>query len=630
MRRASSAWFVTRGWLVAVGAMAAALLAGCSHEAAPPVKYTRAEMTVVQVDNVTAVLPPPPADAQWREVALPLTLRPQADERNTDGGRRYDVIWLRFPAPAPSTAVQQMYLPRVTFANNPQLRTKLPLPFRDSIHEMGPRWNVPLRFLFDPAQLNSPGLIELGMFRVHGRPLFLSPVWVGADPSAIDRWYRVRLALHTGLSMTLAATLGVFAVFAFGFWLRRRESLYLIAAAAMTAWVVRLLHYFVGTVENPEAAKWFTWISIISMLWVMLFTYQFALRLHQTAVPWMERALLAFAVLFTVGSSPLTPIDTMRGGTVIYAVASLVSLAVILTVTWHFVRKPDRGWGLIAVCLWLSLIFGVHDFALRGGWVHPQSIFLMPLSAALIFGVFGYAILARYTDALSSLERMNLVLDERVHEARRALETSYAELARIQAEQAAAAERERLVRDMHDGIGSALSSSLLLAEQGRLDDKATADVLRQCIEDLRLTIDSADAAEGDLVTLLATLRFRIGNRLAAAGIAMDWEVGDIPPQPRLTADTALQVLRIVQEALTNVIKHARARRVRVSISHGHAAVRVCIDDDGVGFKAVAAPAGRGLVNQRRRAAAIGATIDVDSSPTGTRVTLTLPSATSAA
>ena len=62
------------------------------------------------------------------------------------------------------------------------------------------------------------------------------------------------------------------------------------------------------------------------MLWVMLFTYQFALRLHQTAVPWLERALLGFAVLFTVGSSPLTPVDTMHGGTVIYTAASRASV----------------------------------------------------------------------------------------------------------------------------------------------------------------------------------------------------------------------------------------------------------------------------------------------------------------
>lgn len=624
MKRASSDWCATERLSRLAAASAAVLLAGCTAQPAPVVHYTRAEMTRVPMDALSPYLTAPAPDATWTAVELPLLLRPAAGERAGGDDGRYDIVWLRFAFEPQIRGIGQLYLPRVTHTNFPQLRTRLALPFDDAIHSLGPRWNVPLRIAFDPAHLPSPHTLELGLARTHGRQLLVSPAWAGAVPSAIDLWYRTRLALQSGLPMTLAATLAIFAAFAFAFWLRRRERLYLIAAAAMAAWVLRLLHYFVGHIPDGAVSDWFWWASITSMLWVMLFTYQFALRLHEMRMRWVESGLLAFAAAVTLATSPLMPVDVWRGGTLVYGAAALVSVAVTLLVTGHFLRHKDRSWGLIAACLWLSLAFGVHDLGLRAGWVHPQSIYLMPLSALLIFGVFGYAILERYAGAISALERSNLLLDERVNLARRALEDSYAQLSRSQAERAAAAERERLVRDMHDGIGSALTSSLLLAEQGRLDDRATADMLRQCIEDLRLTIDSTDAGAGDLVTLLATLRFRIGSRLAAAGIAMAWEVEEIPPLPWLTPDASLQVLRIVQEALTNVIKHAHASRVRLAISHEQAAVRVRIEDDGCGFAQDVSAAGRGLTNQRRRAAAIGASIAVASGPAGTCVTLTLP------
>lgn len=188
-------------------------------------------------------------------------------------------------------------------------------------------------------------------------------------------------------------------------------------------------------------------------------------------------------------------------------------------------------------------------------------------------------------------------------------------------------ERQRLMHDMHDGVGSHLIALLRMAESGTASPAAMADLLRGAIEELRLTIDSLEPLEHDLVTLLATLRNRVGRRLEGAGLVLEWAMADMPPLPWLEPAQALQVLRLVQEAITNVVKHARARTLRVSAGPAGGALEVCIADDGCGFDPATANAGQGLAGMRKRAQALGAELLVDAAPgAGCRVRLRLPSA----
>ena len=223
-----------------------------------------------------------------------------------------------------------------------------------------------------------------------------------------------------------------------------------------------------------------------------------------------------------------------------------------------------------------------------------------------------------------------------VAEQRRRLELLSAEVQQQQMqlreserEQAVLNERQRLLRDMHDGLGASLVLALKMIEEGRLTIDEAAVVLRECLDDLRLVIDSLEPFEHNLVTLLATLRYRLGGRLDRAGIAIEWSMCESPALTWMNAPQALEVLRIVQEALTNVLKHARASRVRISLAI-HADVgtgngeTVCltIEDNGVGFDGES-PSGRGLQNMRHRAHLIGAALTIDARE-GTALRLLLP------
>lgn len=201
-------------------------------------------------------------------------------------------------------------------------------------------------------------------------------------------------------------------------------------------------------------------------------------------------------------------------------------------------------------------------------------------------------------------------------------------MALIERQQALLFERQRLMQDMHDGVGSGLISSLAMVEKGDAQASHLADVLRDCVEELRLVIHSLEPVAHDLTTLLASLRERIGKRLEASGIRLVWQMDDIPTLAWLEAPQALQILRIVQESLANVMKHACATEVimRAGLEDGIPEyVRVCIRDNGKGFDAVADSTGRGIRNIRARAEKLGGKISIEAAPgKGCALTLWLP------
>ena len=91
-----------------------------------------------------------------------------------------------------------------------------------------------------------------------------------------------------------------------------------------------------------------------------------------------------------------------------------------------------------------------------------------------------------------------------------------------------------------------------------------ADVLRSCIDDLKLAIDSMEPVEADLLLLLATPRFRLGSLLKSSTISQVWNISDVPALHWLDPRNALHILRILQEAFANILKHAQASEIRVS------------------------------------------------------------------
>lgn len=224
---------------------------------------------------------------------------------------------------------------------------------------------------------------------------------------------------------------------------------------------------------------------------------------------------------------------------------------------------------------------------------------------------------------LHDYETLTDNLQARVDAKSQELEAIYAELAEQRRVEALSEERERIMMDLHDGVGGQLVTALAYLEGGGEDPALLRSTLNACLADLSLTVDSL-AAEGSIPTLLGMLRSRLLPVFEARGVQLDWEVAAAPDLPEMSASNGLHVLRIVQEALTNTLKHAGATSVKVRID----AHMIDICDNGRGLSASPRPGGVGLRGMMRRAEAIKARIAVEDTGQGTHIRLAWDTANS--
>ncbi|MBE8523828.1 sensor histidine kinase [Amycolatopsis sp. H6(2020)] len=188
------------------------------------------------------------------------------------------------------------------------------------------------------------------------------------------------------------------------------------------------------------------------------------------------------------------------------------------------------------------------------------------------------------------------------------------------AELSAAAERNRLARDIHDSLGHHLTAVSIQLEKVAAFAGRDPDVAGQALADARRSVGHALE---DVRTSVSTLRS--GERsLVGALTELDVALDVHGEEPDLDPATVTTLYRAAQEAVTNARRHGHAGRVRVSVTFG-AATSLVVTDDGRGFDTGAPRSGFGLLGLRERAALVGGTVTVDSEPgAGTRVTVTVP------
>ncbi|MBE3575733.1 MAG: sensor histidine kinase [Firmicutes bacterium] len=202
-------------------------------------------------------------------------------------------------------------------------------------------------------------------------------------------------------------------------------------------------------------------------------------------------------------------------------------------------------------------------------------------------------------------------------------------------------ERQRIARELHDETGQALSALILGLDLARQSLPDGAQSARQRLENLRssaeqslreihqLIFDLRPSILDDL-GLVPAVRWDMKNRLGPAGIQADFhcELGE----QRLPPSVEVACFRIVQEALTNILKYAQATQVRVQLRSDGDALVLEIADNGVGFDPASLVAQRrrggrclGLLGIQERAALLGGKATIDSAPgRGTRLNVLLP------
>lgn len=460
----------------------------------------------------------------------------------------------------------------------------------------------------------------------------LSEIWLGphellANECGALQDLQVGMRLG-GLMLMVFITLVSASVYA-----SQRDALSMGFALAGLSWCLHAL-VVLGWLGPMSDQTWIT-LFMVTRPMTGMFGLYVALCLIQNPHRHLEWALLGVCVLayLALALLPMAHWQTWLMG--VGAILVPATLAMGFYLLWYASSKSGY---LSDFAFAISMFFGVGVNALdlaRAKELLPYSLlslthWVAPF-LALSIGMLAVERLVRY---LRYKKEAAWQLKQELNAQRIQLAAYHEEIQTQREKIILTDERQRLVRDMHDGLGSQLISASALLKSGPMQDtrsKELSALIDHALLDLRSLLDvfssprqvSNDDTQDTVSLLLAMLRHRLAPVFRSQGIQFDWQTEDMPHAFLPNDQDRLQLLRLLQEACTNIIKHAKAKSVTMRTLVSGSVIVFEVQDDGQGIDAAHAEspkrAGHGMANMVDRAARLGAELVIKSSNEGTCV-----------
>lgn len=307
--------------------------------------------------------------------------------------------------------------------------------------------------------------------------------------------------------------------------------------------------------------------------------------------------------------------EAVRIVAVIVGIATMISLGRYFSHAWH----PVKAW--VISLFMAAFILVLHD-------VIPQ-VFLQPVEIQMsglapLFVVIAFCLIAgqRFSEALTLARNYQVQLTKEVQNKEKQLRRSFEDLSQSLQQQSVLAERERIMRDVHDGVGGRLSGLLMFAKRNK-SDRVIVKHLEESLHDLHAIINALDGElENNLRIALANFEARVRPWLDEQGLILVWQIKHCDS---ISADSPwlLNVYRILQEALNNVVQHAQATEVIVKIEAQNNCVEVTVIDNGCGISGEPG-FGHGLKNIRHRVQQVDGQFELVAVSNGFGLRLSLP------
>jgi two-component system sensor histidine kinase UhpB len=403
-------------------------------------------------------------------------------------------------------------------------------------------------------------------------PTYISAVYVGSEASLAASFRLLDFLVNTLKTTTMVANVLLALGFIFLSFFRPKDQLF----GWLTAFLICNLVFALVTTGG--------WISSQSRVPIFGATFLPAMSLFFVGVAYAiihkpaPKFLLYAAVGITLALQPFAVIGTTPARAVV-AITGLVFVVVLFAATtgiiaWAAFRIRSTEACILLPASLLLTYYVYHDTFVAATVPNYGFTLLVPYCRPFFLGALTFVLMRRMALSLDQLDHANETLNIKLAERE-------AELAKLhRREQEAIAhqvrestthlvrdqERQRLTHDLHDGISGHLVSIIALSE--RTGDKNTEQAAREALNDLRLVIYSLDLGDRELPLALANLRERLVPQLQRLGVALDWSIAGLPDISGVTPGNALAVLRIMQEAITNALKHgpARAQQLRGKVA----------------------------------------------------------------
>jgi signal transduction histidine kinase len=411
-------------------------------------------------------------------------------------------------------------------------------------------------------------------------------------------------------------------------WVRQRDISYLYYALAELLWSFLTARHLL----SPAPLPWPLWGHVIQAAFVLSVPLQckFALIVIDQDKGWVSK-LTNFLI---IGAIPAVAAVGIYGGRPLGFLWMGLLAIDVLAMAWVVFSTLSRDSNLerkiLAGAVAIMLICAIRDVTVR--WMSPSiyTDIAWVRYAWTGFGIgFAWIIAERMRRATNALSAMNASLADQL--AARDVELTAAfERERVRdMEQGALLERQRLMRDLHDGLGSHLVGALRMAQQVSASKAEITAQLRMAVDQLKITVDAMQDVEGDIPSLLGAIRYRLSPRLQAAGISLKWNVDPLPTMQHWGVRQSYDLQMILLEVFTNIVTHSGANCVTLS-AHPHVqqpisniTIEICDNGTGIPPDSSNSSAGKGMASMLARAKALGAVMSIRSGTDGTCVVLAL-------
>lgn len=528
-----------------------------------------------------------------------------------------------------------LYLPRVGNAYEVWLNDTLLQRRGDMQNANGPDYAKSPRYMgIAPELLQKNNVFKVKIRTDLGRRGGLTPLIVGTEDEVHSQYLRNYLLQNVSSLAVLILSLLV-GLMALALWAtqvdatpqgrRGRDPLYLMAAIAELCWAVSVSSYLIE--EPPMLWPWWGMVATFATAaWgcsMSLFCVEVADWGRLRAVAWLRYWLVVLLV-----SCPVSGVAALVYGYpavltvwfVLFGTTFSIFVAVFLRKAQGRVGLPHK---LVALAVFLNTLVGLTDvYVVRFSMNYADNTHLR--YSSVLFGVALFTIvIMRFRTASSAVKDLLSNMAARVADKEQELALSYQRLEVLAREQERAAERSRILRDMHDGVGSHISAAIRQLESGRASSEEVLHTLRDSLDQLKLSIDTMHLPAGDITALLANLRYRLEPRFKALDIELQWAVDLLAPRPDLGDKPMRHLQFMVFEALSNVLQHAHATVLRIELrAEPQGAVHLRVTDNGCGFDPEHVKLA-GLRSLRERAAIIGAQLLISSVPGNTVIEIVL-------
>ncbi len=456
----------------------------------------------------------------------------------------------------------------------------------------------------------------------------LSTVWWGLarDLEPVYTWRRLATENFFLLILWLDVVFAVGATVA-GWALRQKSLLLFGVTSALGA-----VHYYFWR-ETAPSLPFGAWLFAqdLSLAWNLLGMQLVCFHIMRMRVMWFARVLTAVLVFYYPLASLLAVTGVAAGpkwlATNLLNLGLTVAAGLVVQHAWR-----HRNYVTVPLAVFSVLNLPAALWTQWNAWVstHPsayEQLYLTPYVRLLYMVVIVACLSVYLLRTVHAQARSEQTLQETVKRQHAELCHFYQEQQQRLSTEATRAEHERIMRDMHDNLGVHLVGLLAHLQKDDISRQTLHGEVRSIMDTLRMSIDSMESFDGDVLCMLGQVRYRIGQRLAEAGIELTWRISTVPEDIRVSPMALAHVQRMLIEVFVNILKHAKASTVAVQVDHNVAAQTccICISDNGTGFDPALVNPGQGLKSMTWRASAVGATMSLQpNQPIGTTVSITLP------